>query len=180
VDWDVEGLADDEDKGLAAKWSRPPRDSFVRAHPTWTAGVYLLDCRESLGLGAEYVLSREVALRLAEEDEPVSSAQMYLLANRDGGLLFWPLKLGDPTEQRKPSDHVKTATAAIERARREWVKIVWRSRKGINGWRTRAARIELPEPVWPDDPMVLFLDVASDRYIDNPVDPVIHKYLGEV
>jgi hypothetical protein len=179
VDWDVEDLVDEDEKGPVAKWSRPPRDNFVRAHLTWTTGVYLLDCRESLGLGAEYVLARDVARRLMDEDEPVAAAQVYHLTTRDGGYLYWPVKLGDPAEQQKPSDHIKTAMAAIERARHEWVKITWRSRKGVNGWRTRAARIELPEPVWPEDPMALFLQVVSDRYIDDPNDAVIRKYLGE-
>src|SRR5262249_18052016 len=130
-------------------------------------------------LGAEYVLSRDVARRLIDADEPVSSVQVYLLINRDGGYVFWPVKLGDPSEQRKPSDHVKTALAAVEKARREWVKITWQSRKGVNGWRARAARVEIPEPTWPDDPMALFLEVISDRHINDPDDPTILKYLGE-
>jgi hypothetical protein len=179
VDWDVEGLVEDDDQGSAARWSRPPKDNFVRAHPSWSIGVYILDCRASLGLGAEYVLSKEVARRLIEEDEPVAAAQVYLLVDRDGGYLFWPVKLGDPSEQQKPSDHIKTAMAAIERARREWVKIYWRSRKGFNGWRARAASIVLPDPAWPEDPMDLFLQAVSDRHIKDPNDQVIRKYLGE-
>jgi hypothetical protein len=179
VDFDLEGLVEDDDQGPAARWSRPPRDNFVRAHTSWTIVVYLLDCRDSLGLGAEYVLSKEVARLLIEGDEPVSWVQVFLLVDRDGSYRFWPVKLGDPSEQRKPSDHITTAKAAIERARREWVKIVWRSGRGANGWRTRAARIVLPDPVWPDDPMALFLQTVSDRYIDDPNDQVIRKYLGE-
>jgi hypothetical protein len=179
VDWNVEGLVEEDDQGPVARWGRPPRDNFVRAHPTWTTGVYLLDCQDSLGLGAEFVLGKKVAHRLIEEDEPVSAAQVYLMMMRNGGFRFWPVKLGDPSAQQKPSEYVKTAMAAIERARREWVKITWRSGKGVNGWRTRAARIELPEPGWPEDPMALFLQVVSDRYIDDPNDPVIRKYLGE-
>jgi hypothetical protein len=180
VDWDVEALADEHEEGLDAKWGRPPRDNFVRAHPTWTTGVYLLDCRDSLGIGAEYVLAKDVARRVIEEDEPVGMVQVYLLTDRDGGLRYWPVKLGDASEpQTKPSDHVKTAMAAVERARHEWVKIAWRSRKSVNGWRARKARIDIPEPTWPDDPMALFLQVVGDRYIDDPNDPVILKYLGE-
>jgi hypothetical protein len=180
VDWDIEALADEHEEGLDAKWSRPPKDNFVRAHPTWTTGVYLLDCRDSLGIGAEYVLTRDVAHRVIEEDEPIGRAQVYLLADRDGGFRYWPVKLGDAGEpQTKPSDHIKTAMAAIERARHEWVKIAWRSRTGVNGWRVRKARIAIPEPTFPDDPMALFLQVVSDRYIDDPNDKVILKYLGE-
>jgi hypothetical protein len=180
VDWDVEALADEHEEGLDAKWGRPPRDNFVRAHSTWTTGVYLLDCRDSLGMGAEYVLAKDVARRVIEEDEPVGRVQVYLLTDRDGGLRYWPVKLGDASElETKPSDHVKTALAAVERARHEWVKIVWRSQKGVNGWRARKARIDIPEPTWPDDPMALFLQVVGDRYINDPNDKVILKYLGE-
>jgi hypothetical protein len=180
VDWDVEAIADEHEQGPGAIWGRPPKDNFVRVHPTWTAGVYLLDCRDSLGIGAEYVLTRDVARRVIEGDEPVGKAQVYLLTDRDGGLRYWPVKLGDAADvQAKPSDHIKTALAAIEQAKGAWVKIVWRSRKGLNGWRARKARIDLPEPIWPDDPMTLFLQVVADRRIDDPDDLVILKYLGE-
>jgi hypothetical protein len=177
VDWDTEAYADEEDEGVDAKWARPPKDQYVRAHPTWTAGVYLLDCRESRGFEAEYILSRDVARLLIDEDEPPAATRIYLLADRDGGWRYWPVKQGDPTEQKKP-DHVKTAELAIGRARDEWVKITWRSKKGGNGWRARKARVEIPEPEWPADPMTLFLEVIKDRYIEDPDDDVILKYLG--
>jgi hypothetical protein len=179
VDWDVENLVDEDDQGPDGKWGGPAKDTFYRAHPSWTIGVYLLDCSKSRGPGAVYVLSKDVARRLIEEDELVTAAQVFLLVDRDGGYIFWPVKLGDPSQQQKPSDHVKTAMAAIERARRESVKITWRWASGGNGWRTRAARVEIPEPVWPADPMALFLQVVGDRYIEDPQDEVIRKYLGE-
>jgi hypothetical protein len=179
VDWDTEGVADEDDKGPAAKWSRPPKDNFVRAHPDWATGVYLLDCRSSSGFEAEYVLSKEVAAQLIEEDEPVTAARVFLLATRDGGLLFWPVRLGDPTEQQRPTDHITTALAAVEEARHKWVKIAWRWRKTINGWRTRAARIDIPDPAWPEDPLALFLETVSDRFINDPNDQVILRYLGK-
>jgi hypothetical protein len=151
----------------------------VRAHPDWSIGVYLLDCRGSSGFEAEYVLSRDVGAQLIEEDEPITAAKVFLLAVRDGGFLFWPVKLGDPTAEQRPSDHIKTALAAIEEARHKWVKIAWRWRKTINGWRARAARIDIPDPPWPEDPLALFLETVSDRFIDKADDQVILRYLGK-
>jgi hypothetical protein len=181
VDWDAEGLAEDEDQAPGATWSRPPKDNFVRVHPTWTMGVFLLDCRASQGLDAEYILAREVARRVMEAGEPVTAAQVYLLIDRDGGLRYWAVKLGEAplAQTQKPSDYVKTARAAVERARREWIKITWQSRAGFNGWRTRAAKVEIPDPVWPADPAQCFFDVVSDRWIADPQDDLIRKYLGE-
>jgi hypothetical protein len=178
-DWNTEGMTDEDDTGLDAKWGKPPKDNFVRAHPTWSCGAYLLDCSNSSGIGAEYVLSKEVAHKLADEDEPATAVKVFLLVNRDGGYVFWPVKLGDPTEQQKPSDYLKTALRAVEEARHKWVKIRWSSRKGFNGYRVRTGRVELPDPVWPDDIQALFLDVVSDRYINDPADKVVQRYLGE-
>jgi hypothetical protein len=179
VDWDTEGLTEEDDTGQNAKWGKPPRDNFVRAHPTWSCGAYLLDCKDSLGLGAEYILSKEVAQRLEKEDEPATAVKVFLLVNRDGGYVFWALKLGDPTAQQKPSDYLKSALRAVEEARHKWVKIKWSSGRGFNGYRVRPGRAEIPDPVWPDDIQAMFLDVVSDRYINDPVDKVIQRFLGE-
>jgi hypothetical protein len=178
VDWDT-GLTDEEDSGLGAKWGKPPKDNFVRAHPTWSAGAYYLDCTDSSGLGAEYLLSRPVARRLEEEDEPAVAVKIFLLINRDGGFIFWAVKLGDLTAQQKPSEYVKSALQAVEAARQKWVKIRWQSRRSINGYRTRAAQVEIPDPTWPGDIENLFLEAVSDRFISDPADKVIQRFLGE-
>jgi hypothetical protein len=179
VNWVDEGLVEEDDQGPEARWGRPPRDNFVRAHPTWTCGAYLLDCTDSQGIGAEYILSKEVARQVEDEDEQVTAVEVYLLVNRDGGYVFWALKRGDPTEQQKPSDYLKSARAAVKEARQKWVKIKWSPRKGFNGYRSRAARVEIPDPVWPDDIMAMFLDVVSDRYIDDPQDKTIQRFIGK-
>jgi hypothetical protein len=141
--------------------------------------VYLLDCRKSGGLDAEYVLSKPVAKRLVDADLPLGSAQVYLLVDRDGGLTFWPVRLGDPGETKDPSDYVKAALQAVQNAIGGWVKIYWRKRAGSNGWKTRTARVELVDPEFPADPMALFLEVIADRYISDPFDQRILRYSGE-
>jgi hypothetical protein len=140
----------------------------------------LLDCSDSLGLGSEFVLSKAAAHRVIEEDEPIARVTVYLLVDRDGGLRFWPVKLGDARElPGKPSDYVKSAHKAVEEARQGWVKIIWRSRKGANCWRTRPARIKIPDPAWPEDPRAVFLRTIDDRFIDDPDDKIIRRFLGE-
>jgi hypothetical protein len=176
-DWDQEALTA-EDEGLAAKWGKPPADNFVRAHPTWSGGCYLLDCTSSHGMEAEYIVARAVAHRLEEEDEPAKAIEVYLLADRDGGFIFWAIKLGDLTRQ-KPSDFLRSAKRAIVEARQKWVKIRWNDRRGVKGYRTRPARIEILDPVWPDDPQALFLETVANRYISDPTDQIIRRYLGE-
>jgi hypothetical protein len=179
VDWEVEAYTDEEDRKPAARWGSPPKDNFVRAHPTWKFGVYLLDCRESAGLDAEYVLGKAVARRLVDADEPLRSADVYLLCDRDGGFTFWPVRLGDPGQPRDLSGPVRSALQAVEQARRGWAKVYWRSRSGSMGWRARAAKVALDEPAWPEDPTALFLELIAARYIGDPADQRILKYIGE-
>jgi hypothetical protein len=184
VDWEAEGLVEaDEDTARPARWGGPPKDNFIRAHASWSTGAYLLDRRTSHGKDAEYVLTKAVAnwlLTEEGEEESVTAAQVYLLADRDGALIFWPVRMGLALELelRNPSDYVKSSKEAIARARGEWVKVVWRGAKGGMTWKVRAARVKLPEPTWPDDPMALYLRVIKDRYIDNPDDDVIQKHVG--
>jgi hypothetical protein len=87
--------------------------------------------------------------------------------------------MGNAADPPKPSDHVTTARAALERAKSEWVNVAWHWRKTKNGWRARAAKVEIPEPTWPEDPTGLFLQTIGDRYVDDPQDEVIRRYLGE-
>jgi hypothetical protein len=179
VDWETEAFTDEEDKKPAARWGSPPKDSFVRVHLSWSMGVYLLDCRKTGGLDSEFVLHKDVARRLVDDDLPIGSAQVYLLFDRDGGLTFWPVRMGDPGEPKDPSDYVKAAMMAIEKGRQDWVKIYWRKRKGANGWKARTARVQLGDPEFPTDPTALFLEVIADRYIRDPNDQRILKYIGE-
>jgi hypothetical protein len=137
VDWEVEGLVEEgEDATQKARWSGPPRDNFVRAHPKrWSTGAFLLDCRDSQGRDAEFILHKDIARRLIEEEEPVKAAQVYLLMDRDGNSIYWAVRMGEAAEMglRKPTNHIKTAMEAIERAGREWVRITWRGSGGSGG-----------------------------------------------
>ena len=179
VDWDVAAVEAETDHGPEAVFGRPRKDGFVRAHPAWSTGVYLIDCRSAVGFGAEYVLAHAVAKALLLEDQPVVAAQIHLLAVHGGGWIFWPLKLGDPTEVRKPAQHVTSALAALAEARKEWVKIFWRNGR-TSGWRWKPAKARLDDPTWPEDPLTLFLETIADRFIDSLADPVIKAYLGEI
>jgi hypothetical protein len=180
MDWDTEGIADADDTGPDARLGKPPRSDFVRAHPTFKAGGYLLDLTDTFGMDAVYVLAIPVGETLLDEDEAVQAVEIYLLATREGGFIFWPVKLGDPREPRKPSSYLRTALAAVQAAREGWVKIRWRGNGQSAGYRARKPRIEIPEPVWPPDPMTLYLDTVKDHFIDDVNDPVIRKLLGEV
>jgi hypothetical protein len=179
VDWDTEGITDDDDTGPDARLGRPPRSDFVRAHPTFKFGIHLIDLTDTHGMEAIYVLSKSVAEKLLDEDEPVQAAEIYLLAAREGGYVFWAIKIGNPTEPRKPSSYVRTARAAVQAAREGWVKIRWRGNGQNAGYKTRKARVEIPDLDWPPDPRALFLETARDHYIESVDDPVIRKLLGE-
>jgi hypothetical protein len=186
VDLIGEGLVDEEDQGVEAKWDRPPPDNFVMAHPTWTMGVYLLDCTESEGFDATYILGREAAQRIIDAEHEVTAVEVFLLGVRGGGWVFWGIKLGSPQSPKSSSDdYLKSARAAIAAARARYVKITWQNRpvmaaKTRRGYRTRAIKVEgIPAPDWPKDPRALFLETIEERYIRNPEDDKILKYLGE-
>jgi hypothetical protein len=179
VDWDTEAIADPDDAGPDARLRKPPRSDFLRAHPNFKIGTYLIDLSDSHGMDAVYVLSRKVADVLLDEDEAVQAADIFLLAAREGGYVFWPVKYGNPTEPRRPSAYVRTALAAVQAARERWVKIRWRGRGQDAGYRFRNARAKIAEPVWPPDPLALFREAVADHYIDDVNDPVIRRLLGE-
>jgi hypothetical protein len=179
VDFDADIFADEDDKAPQARWGSPPKDSFVRIHPTWHAKLYLLDCRKTQGLDAEYVLRKDIAKYVMEQELPLGWASVYLVVDRDGGLTLWPIRMGDPADMKDSSNYTRAAMTAVEKAREKWVKIYWRQRRGGNGWRTRAARIEIPEPTFPDDPMAVLTEVIADRFIAARDDKRLRKFLGE-
>jgi hypothetical protein len=179
-DDELEELTETDDEGSKAKWSRPKRDTFYRAHPTWTAHIYVLDCRKSGGLDDEYILSRRAAKPVLASEVPPSLVEVYLLANRDNKFLFWPVSRGDALEaaNRDMPDHVQTAREAVAKARVDWVRIFWKGSKGDNGWFTRKAQVDLPDSSWPEDVQALFFETVHKRYIDDPDDQRILRYLG--
>jgi hypothetical protein len=176
--WDTEAFSGPDESGPKGHWGKPPKDNFVRVHPTWRRDVGIVDCKRSIGLDAEYIVTPRVVQALVDLDEDVSKARVFALMDRDGGLIFWAVKFGLATDlvEQKSSDYVKSANAAIERGKSEWIKIVWR----IKAYRTRPARGDLPEPQWPEDLTAIFIETVKERLIDDPKDPVIQKYIGEI
>jgi hypothetical protein len=176
-DWDTEAFASPDESGPEGRWGKPPKENFVKVHKTWRRDVGILDCTQSLGLDAEFIVTPRVVQALVDLDETVSKARVFALMDRDQRLIFWAVRFGLATDllEKKPSEYVKSATAAIERGKSEWIKIIWRT----GGYRTRPARGDLPEPQWPDDLDAVFLEAVKDRLIDDPKHVVIQTYIGE-
>src|SRR5512135_2833229 len=94
VDWDVAAV--EEGEGPEAVFGRPRKDLYVRAHLTWSSGVYLIDCQTAGGgLNSEYILACDVARFLMRQDQPVTACKIFLLAVHRGAYRYWPVKLGD-------------------------------------------------------------------------------------
>jgi hypothetical protein len=173
-------LSGEEEGGSKAKWEGAPATTFVRAHSVWMKDVYTLDCRKTDGIDAEYVLSFAAANRMLDDEDEVDTPRVVRvvpLVDRDGIIRFWPIRMGPPGGLQRPGEHVKTAMQAVARAREGWVKITWKS--AAAGYRTKAARVAIPDPVWPPDLDDAFAEAVRERYINDPNHKIILKCLGE-
>ena len=103
---------------------------------------------------------------------------LALAVNRQGEPFFWPLRVHNPEDKRKPDTWLTTAREAAEMAKHEWVRCV--ANMAEQQYVIFTAQGELPDPEFPRDSMETLLTLAFKGSLIESMDhPVIRELEGK-
>lgn len=152
---------------------KPNRQDFVRVHPSedyqlTTVVIELKEERES------YLVTPDLRDELVGEVIPVT---LFLAANRQGVVFFWPCKLPDPSG-RVNAWH-ESALEAAHLARERWIRVS--ANMSLGAYQMFRATGELPDPEWPSESLGELLKIAfkGGKLIDAVDHPVLKRLRGE-
>jgi hypothetical protein len=149
--------------------SNPPKQDFVRTHPTLRLDVALLELKEEREF---YLVRPEMYAELAEE---IISVRLYLTATRLGGIFLWAVRLPS-TDGRRDLWQASRENAAVA-AMTDWVRVIPNLAAGM--YDTRKAAIPLPEPEWPELSLSQLLKLAfGERDIRSVDHPIVRRLRG--
>jgi hypothetical protein len=152
---------------------RPNGHTFVRVHPgpDYRFPVDLIELPDEEETYLIY--SNEVAAALDEVRKP---CMLYTAITRQGTVFLWPVKL--PRGTKKVVTWHTSATAAAERAMKDWVRI--NADMELGAYKITVARGAIPDPEWPNLTFEELLRIAfRDRLVDSLTHPLVRRYLGD-
>ena len=101
---------------------------------------------------------------------------LYTAITRQGTVFLWPAKL--PRAGKKLVAWHTSATAAAEKAMKDWVRI--NADMDLGGYKITVARGAIPDPEWPNLSFEELLATAfRDRQVDSLTHPLVRRYLGD-
>jgi hypothetical protein len=154
---------------------KPSKEWWVRTHPDpayqlQTAVLELKEDRET------YLVAPCLWPGLASE--PTFSPRLLILSvTRHGSVPFiWPIKL--PGSNSRSDDWSKSALAAADDAKTQWVRVT--ADMILGAYRVETTRSKNPEPKWPKNSFQEIIKVAfRDKMIDHWNHPVLRRLRGE-
>lgn len=121
----------------------------------------------------QYVVAAKLMPDLANEVVPVT---LYLAANKQGVVFFWPVRL--PGEDGKDFDAWRSAREAAEIAKEKWVRLKWN--KSLGAYDIYQAENQTAEAEWPAE--LGYWDLIKIAFrghiIDNLEHPVVKRLRG--
>jgi hypothetical protein len=160
---------------LTVPCRKPDKSWFVMAHPDpayylQTAVIELKEDRET------YLVAPALWPELAGEST-FSPRALFTAVNRQGVVFLWPIRL--PGADGKIDEWSKSALAAVDLAKKGWVRVA--ANMALGGYDCFQASARLDAPEWPEMPLKELLKIAfRDRFIDSLDHPVLRRLRGEV
>jgi hypothetical protein len=154
---------------------KPDRQWFVRVRPEpeWTFTTATLTVKEERG-SETYIVDRALWEFLPGELVPTL---LVVGITRQNALFVWPLRL--PGADGRSDAWGRSALAAADLAKREWVRVAANMATGM--YDVSSASADLPEPDWPDVNFQRVIDLAfQGRFIQSADHPVVRKLRGEM
>jgi hypothetical protein len=158
---------------LTVPAKKPDKQTFFRIHPDpayclQTAVLELKEDREN------YLVDPGLRVDLSAEIVP---KVLFTAITKQGVLFLLPLRL--PGIDGRLDEWNRSLMEAIERAKRQWIRIS--ANMHLGAYEVFEATANLPDPEWPQINFKEILRLAfKDRFINTPDHPVIRKLRGEV
>lgn len=163
---------------VPVKKPRSGLDFFrIRPDSGWTFDTFLLDLKE--GEEEKYLVIPELFTDVASTGK-LKPVTIFAGITFNGNIFFLSdIPLPDP--DGKDNEYNRSRRLAYEMAKTKWVKI--QANKALGAYEIIEAVSELPEPVWPEEPVDIIkaLEIAfKNNLIDRPDHPVLKRLRGEL
>jgi hypothetical protein len=155
---------------------KPDKSWFVQVHPDadysmQTAVLNLSEDREM------YLVAQPLWPELLTTEKTFMLQALHTAITRQGNIFLWPVGLPGP--DGKSNSWNLSALVAVEKARKNWVRVT--SNSQTLGYDVVRATGDIPAPTWPDVPFNEILRIAfKNWYVDSLDHQVLRRLRGEV
>jgi hypothetical protein len=149
---------------------KPDRRWFVRVHPIENLDAPTVADEDD----RKYLVIPEIAELIPDL---VKLERLYLTISRQDVLFFWPVKL--PDVDGRLDTWNESALLIADQAKKEWLRVI--ANRPLSAYESATLAIELPDPVWPEEPLSALLRIAfRGRLIESVDHPLIQRLRGEI
>jgi len=143
---------------------KPNSQDFVRVHsdPAFSENFPVIQLKDD---NEQYLVVASLVPELAAE---VVNVTVYLAANKQGVVFFWPVRL--PSPDGKDFDAWRSAREAAELAKHKWIRLKWN--KSLGAYEISEAISQSSEPEWPAD--LGYWDLMKIAFRDHIIEDLDH------
>lgn len=150
--------------------SKPRRDEWVAVRPgeDWQLAGYVIEDKQDME-SEIYIVHKDLANGELADD--ARYAILHLAISTTGRIFWWHIKMG--TTNRR-NHWAETAVKAVEVAQKNWIRLI----PGHESYEIREAKVQMPEPKWPDLSRDEAIQLAfKDRVINSLEHPIARRLI---
>ena len=157
---------------VSVRVGRPPKDTFVRCHPTHVIALYLYKDEES---GESYLLPPSLA-EVAQQDQVFKKRQLRLAVTVQGAVFLWETAMRG--EETNSNQWILSAWNAQDTALDKWIRVV--ANRQNASYDVMSSESDLGEPVYLEEQFEEILRVAfRGKVIETRDHLILKKLRGE-
>lgn len=157
---------------VSVRVGRPPKDTFVRCHPTHVIALFLYKDEET---GESYMLPPTLA-EVAQQDQVFKKRQLRLAVTVQGAVFLWETAM--PSEETNTNQWILSAWNAQATAQDRWIRVV--ANRQNASYDVMVSESDLGEPAYPEEQFDEVLRVAfRGKVIETRDHPILKKLRGE-
>ena len=157
---------------VSVRVGRPPKDTFVRCHPSHVITLYLYKEEET---GESYMLPPNLA-EVAQQDQVFKKRDLRLAVTIQGAVFLWETAMRG--EETNANQWILSAWNAQGIAQDKWIRVV--SNRQNASYDVKVSESDLGDPVYPEEQFDEILWVAFRNKVIETLDhPILKKLRGE-
>jgi hypothetical protein len=149
---------------------KPHKSVFVRVHPdanAYSMPVLMLEIEGDKNNG--YLIHRDL-YDVLQADPACAPWELFAAITRQNTVFLWKVRLPGPDGRTNP--WWDSERDAVAQAREGWVRMA--AKQDLGAYEIIPAKIQLPEPQWPQESMAELMAIAFKH---TPIDSMDHEAL---
>ena len=157
---------------VSVRVGRPPKDTFLRCHPSLVITLYLYKEEET---GESYMLPPNLA-EVAQQDQVFKKRDLRLAVTIQGAVFLWETAMRG--EETNANQWILSMWNAQGIAQDKWIRVV--SNRQNASYDVKVSESDLGDPVYPEEQFDEILRVAFRNKVIETLDhPILKKLRGE-